>query len=73
MKKNINMRVDFLEDGQIFPLMFVDDKSNIVRIDRIIESNRESKNTFKFICGARKKLLPFFLRIICGIYLINMD
>lgn len=70
MKQNIKMRVDFLEDGQIVPLMFVDGKNGIVRIDRIIESNREEENTFKFVCRSNEKVITIIFEDYIW-YLLN--
>lgn len=61
MKKNINIRVDFLEDGQIIPLMFGDEKNKIARIDRIIECHREEKFTYKFLCRSNEKVITILL------------
>ena len=70
MKQNIKIRVDFLEDGQIVPLMFVDKKSGIVRIDRIIEISMEEKNTFKFICRSNEKIITILFEDYIW-YLLN--
>lgn len=57
MKQNIKMRVDFLDDGEIVPLMFVNEKGNTLRIDRIIERDRVGKDTFKFVCRINEKII----------------
>lgn len=70
MKQNIKVRVDFLEDGQIVPLMFVNGKSSIIRIDRIIESSRVEKNTFKFVCRINEEVITILLEDYIW-YLLN--
>lgn len=57
MRHIIKMRADFLEDGQIVPLLFADGKSDIIRVDRIIESTREGKNSFKFVCRCNENVV----------------
>ena len=61
MKTKIKMRVDFLDNGQIIPLMFVNENEETLRIDRIIESNRIDKSTFRFICRCSDKIITVFL------------
>ena len=60
MRRNITVRVDFLENGSIVPLAYIDKHSKTQRIDRVINSQAVCLNINKFVCRVNDRIIEIF-------------
>ena len=60
MRRNITVRVDFLENGSIVPLANIDKQSKTQRIDRVINSQAVCLNINKFVCRVNDRIIEIF-------------
>ncbi len=60
MRRNITVRVDFLENGSIVPLAYIDKQAKTQRIDRVINSQSICLNVNKFVCRVNDRIIEIF-------------
>lgn len=60
MRRNITVRADFLENGSIVPLAYIDQQSKTQRIDRVINSQAVCLNINKFVCRVNDRIIEIF-------------
>ena len=60
MRRNITVRADFLENGTIVPLAYIDKQSKTQRIDRVINSQAVGLNINKYVCRVNDRIIEIF-------------
>ena len=60
LRQNITVRADFLENGSIIPLAYIDKQSKTHRIDRVLKSQAVCLDMYKFVCRVNDRIIEIF-------------